>query len=237
MQRGELKTLDRLLSQWARSEDKVITYEELRVLLKIADKNLRHHKMTGAQRNAKSQLHKRICGALADIERMVLLEFIGSPSRWDPADWGEEDGKPPYPDEVWRSDLPIGRLAVIVRRLVGMFGEDYAVPLANALEEGYRDHLQDEEITVEVPIVLRANPLSAAKSGADEISEGRNRGRHTARFIPSSKSMHALPEIPAYIDGTKVPERRSRDLADYSAYQGDVKAPKTSPRASRTVPP
>ena len=208
LRREILSELDRRLSKWAERDDKILTTNRIKVLSKIADKNLRGTKLTGPQRTAKYEIHKMLRGALADIERMALLEFIGSPSRWDPSNWGENDAKLPYPDDVWRADLPVGRVAVLVRRLVGMFGEEYAVPLAMAVEEGYRDHQQDDDMSVEVPIILRAFLPHPPETKGGHISNGRDKRAPRTAIFP-------LPDIPEYIDGVRVQRRTHRDLADF----------------------
>jgi len=213
-----LSELDIRLSKWANRDHIVLTPTQIKILSKIADKNLRGVKLTGAQRTAKSEIHMQLRGSLADIELMVLLEFIGSPSRWDPSNWREVEAKLPYPDQVWREDLPVERVAVLVRRLVGMFGEEYAVPLAKAVEDGYRDHQPDDAcMSVEVPIILRGLLPRPPETQGEHVSIGRDKkASRTARFIGGSKMpIGPLPDIPEYIDGVRVQRHAHKDLAEF----------------------
>ena len=216
--REMLSELDRRLSKWAECDDKILTPDRIRVLSRIADKNLRCVKLTGAQRQEKFEIRKKLRGALADIERMALLELMGGPSRWDPSEWGENNTKLPFPDDGWRTDLPVERVVTLVRRLVGMFGEEYAVPLAMAVEDGYRDHQPDDAcMSVEVPIILRELLPHPPETRGRNLTSGQDKKAPLRpRYTGGSKSpMGPLPDIPEYIDGVRVQHDGHIDLAEF----------------------
>lgn len=213
--REELSILDRRISAWKKRDDKILTEERIAELRVIAEKNLSGASMSHSQRSTKSEIHQKLRDAFADIERMALFEFIGCPSRWDPSDWGERGARLPYSDLIWSEDFPVEGVAVLVRRLISMFGEKYAVPLAYAIEEGYRDHLQDSGISVEVPIIIRAS-LPPRPKTKDALSTARRHGEtRSGRYTDGSKSMVPLPHLPDYKEGVRVQRQAHRDLAEF----------------------
>lgn len=213
--REELHILDMRISDWKKRPDRMLTDDRIDALRVIAEKNLSGASMSHNQTEMKSQIHQKLHDAFADIERMALLEFIGRPSRWDPSDWGEKGARLPYSGHIWSEDFPVEGVAVLVRRLISMFGEKYAVPLAYAIEEGYKDYLQDSSISAEVPIVLRASTPPRPKTKDALSTTGRRGKTRSGRYTSHSKSMVPLPYLPDYNEGVRVEPQTHRDLAEF----------------------
>ncbi len=70
---------------------------------------------------------------------------------------------PPFRMETWKEDLPAIYLERIVRGFVEMFGDEYAIPIAKAIEKGLKTYNDRMELTknywtntgIEVPIIRR----------------------------------------------------------------------------------
>ena len=201
--------LDKRLTDWDNRTDKILTEHRVLDLRVYAEKSIIGGNLSHNQSSMKCEIHQKLRDALADIERMCVFEFIGHPSRWDPADW-ELKSHPVYSDDIWREDFPFERVAILVRRLVGMFGEDYAVPLAKAVEDGFQDYLRNERMSVEVPIIMRERiPHSATKRAAAEPAPRGRRGARAARYPGRSGCvMPPLPELPEYSNGMRIEHSR-----------------------------
>jgi hypothetical protein len=185
----KLQTLDDFLQCWEELRKKTpgaLTSHEIESLKVIAEKHLYNRQLTGAQRETKSQIHKRIGAAFRDIWMLMRCDFMGSSSRWDPTGWKgwqrasrmealkhmvNPKTNLPYDLETWKKDVPILVLVDIVRTFVEMYGDEYAAPLAKAIECGLQVHDTPKQVIVEVPIIkkLALEPMDDREDPLDRF--------------------------------------------------------------------
>ena len=103
----------------------------------------------------------------SDLDR--LTGRIGKPVDGKPLDLRpprmREKMNPPFKMETWKEDVPSTYLERIVGGFVEMFGDEYAIPLAKAIEKGlkrYNDRMELmngywTNMSIEVPIIRRSH--------------------------------------------------------------------------------
>ncbi|MHA1290971.1 MAG: hypothetical protein ACTSPB_26620, partial [Candidatus Thorarchaeota archaeon] len=120
----------------------ILTKGEIEGLRILAEKNLRFQSrkqdLNPAQRKQKECVHRKMRNALADLNRMVDNGFIGADSYWNPSAYNPNLDSLPYKIEIWHEDFPVHSVGNFVRALVEMFGDEYAIPIAQGIEEGLR---------------------------------------------------------------------------------------------------
>ena len=150
-----LDYLDTFLEDWKKEPKGFLTRDQIDFLGRLANKTVYREQLTAAQRQTKSEIHKNLGHAVRDINRMIRHGFVGSSSEWDP--WQLDDGKHelPYKMEKWKEDVPVEALVEIIFSFVGMYGDEYAIPIAKAIEDGLRKREQFEKHEIEVPVIRR----------------------------------------------------------------------------------
>lgn len=160
---GEMKDeLDRVLKilhDWLEvlesGSNRVLTSDQIAFLGILARKNVLGEQLTKAERQMKTEVHKKVRNSLADIEFLIDSGFIGSTSLWNPAEYGLGDPKLPYDIGYWREDFPVDRICRIIESLVNMFGDEYAVPLISAVQKGIASRPENTSFAIEIPITKR----------------------------------------------------------------------------------
>ena len=150
-----LKILHDWLEVWEGTNNRVLTTDQISFLGILARKSVLRESLTKAERQMKTEVHKKVRNSLADIEFLIDAGFIGSTSLWNPAEYGLGESKLPYDIDYWREDIPIDRVCRIVECLVNMFGDEYAVPLLSALQKGIASRPENSNFSIEIPITKR----------------------------------------------------------------------------------
>lgn len=167
--------LEKELQEWKSKKRGLLTTHEIEFLYVLAEKHFTGRRLNPSQRVDKSFIHDKVGYGVRDISYLVSLGFIGWDSRWDPLGICicdsyrqnprlDEPINPPYKMDIWKKEISSDRLARIVEKFVDMYGEEYAIPLAKAIERGLKRHTDRSEIlgnhwnntSVEVPIIKRS---------------------------------------------------------------------------------
>jgi uncharacterized protein YbaA (DUF1428 family) len=135
--------LDKMLENWKNEIDagfSVLTSYDIDFLRILAEKNARllsnKQGLSDPQKSMKTEIHQRLRNAFFDIDRMITCGFIGISDIWNPAWYGHKKVKYPYDVDTWREDFPVAKVTEFVKCLVRMYGDDYAVPIAEAIKQG-----------------------------------------------------------------------------------------------------
>jgi len=136
------------------------TEDQIKFLGILAEKNLKYlsnkQALTDPQRQMKTSIHKYMRNTVLDLSRMVNYGFIGPESYWNPISWGGKDS-PPFDDKVIKNCFPSYDISILIEALVGMFGDEYAIPIANGIEKGLRkSEGWDTSYEIEVPVIRKA---------------------------------------------------------------------------------
>jgi len=146
-----LGPLDVWLHAWKKRDDRILTPAEIGILRYIAEHNLRATPLTHNQQQMKTEIHQKLRDSLCDIERMIDYEFMGTRTRWNPAQFFPAKSRHPFDSEkIWREDFPAKRVCKFIKCLVEMFGDDYAHHLTKAIEDGLRSRPENDGYLVEV---------------------------------------------------------------------------------------
>ena len=151
-----IEWLDRMLEDWKKDMDaglSVLTPDDIGFLRTLAEKNARFlsnkQGLSDPQRSMKKEIHQKLRNAFFDVDRMITCGFIGLSEIWNPAWYGHKKVKYPYDVDTWREDFPVTKVTEFVKCLVRMYGDDYAVPIAEAIKQGlqsrdrfYKMHLE-----------------------------------------------------------------------------------------------
>ncbi|MGD0057647.1 MAG: hypothetical protein ABSB83_07395 [Methanomassiliicoccales archaeon] len=162
----KLEWLDDMLDIWKKDKDKefsILTSENLDFLRILAERNAwfssNKQGLSPAQKSMKTEIHQKLRNAFFDIDRMISLGFMGISDNWNPFFYGnKKENRYPYDFETWHEDFPVTKVTEFVKCLVTMYGDEYAVPIAEAVKQG----LQSGEVLggqtsveVDVPVIRR----------------------------------------------------------------------------------
>lgn len=144
----KIDLLDKYMDEWnqARIEGNTnFTEGDIGLLAKLAEKNLKNcgnkQGLNDNQRKAKQGVRRRTRNSLADLNRMVRNGFIGIGSgsmanSWNPKVWDSDKDRYMFDIEDVKEDLPVQSLTNVVQALVELYGDKYAIPLADAIRQG-----------------------------------------------------------------------------------------------------
>lgn len=159
LRRMKLDTLQQLLDDW-KLKSKILSDPQIDFLRTLADKNTSNlsykQELNDNQRKMKTSIHQKLRDGFSDINQMIDLGFIGSVDHLSPYFYGNsEENRYPYDINTWREDFPVEKVSQFVACLVKMYGDDYALPLAEAIRKGLeeKDIFRNEQ--VDVPIIRR----------------------------------------------------------------------------------
>jgi len=187
--KGRLSQLDEWIEKWSKHKHKILTAEQIERLRDLAKKNAEGNSVSPAVRKTKQYIHEKLRDAMSDIAVMTELGFIGGPmsraSLWDPHTYNEKaKSRLVYdPDKFWREDFPAKDVAVFIMALVEMFGDEYAIPLVGAIEDGLsmRDKFECE---IQVSVVRRDQRIGRimSKENKESMMESRKRQLQNMKF-------------------------------------------------------
>ena len=163
-----LEELAQQLEVWKSESRILITSDQIEFLRDLANKHLMGQQLNTNQRVMKTRIHMAVGSGMDDIARLISLGFIGISSKFDPL--GPVPDKPfpmtseelrlhqyrrprmmekidpPFKVDTWRKEVPVSCLETIVECFVEMYGEEYAIPLARAIEKGLKTNIDRSEI-------------------------------------------------------------------------------------------
>jgi hypothetical protein len=164
----DLVNLEQKILEWieAHNDGKtILTEEEIKFLYVLAEKNLKYkgdkQGLTPAQRKMKESIHKKVGNSISDIRRLAVNDFIGGTTsafgnKWDPSEWGYRKSVLPYDDDTWKKEIPVDSICIIVSHLTRMYGDEYAIKIANSIANGLAEREPlDSEYEVDVPVIRR----------------------------------------------------------------------------------
>lgn len=137
-----------------------LTEDRIGFLGILAEKNLKFlsnkQNLTDPQRQMKTNLHEWMRNSVLDLSRMAKYGFIGPDSLWDPGCWGQKSNLP-FDPKVMKELFSPYDIANFIEALVGMYGDEFAIPIANGIEKGLikREGL-GSSFDVEVPVIRKA---------------------------------------------------------------------------------
>jgi len=154
---------DKYIETWLEDQRhgrSTLTEDRIQFLGLLAEKNLKYlsnkQNLSDSQRQMKTNMHEWMRNSILDLNRLVTYGFIGSESYWDPESWGGKSS-PPFDPEILRGCFPSFDMATLIEALVGLYGDDYAIPIANGIEKGLRKRMGwNSSFEVEVPVIRRA---------------------------------------------------------------------------------
>jgi hypothetical protein len=149
-ERMRLEIANKRLNEWAERNKKrnpstrLLTNDQILKLSRILEDWLDGLTSSRAVRTAKKEIHQSLKVAFEDIGNMVDYGFIGT--------------KSPYKNDTWKEDFPAYKVNYFVRALVALYGDEYAIPIAQGIKEGLDDHEGGWESTyeIEVPVIRKA---------------------------------------------------------------------------------
>jgi len=154
------QALDRLdydIKRWKKCKDTILTNDNVDMLRLLAEKNIKGGNLSQNQREMKKDIHQNLRNAFFDIDRLITIGFMGKSYVFDPANYTYPmvKSKNVYDQEkIWKQDFPIEKVGHFIKALVEMFGDEYAIPLASAIEDGLIEN-QSGQFEIEVPIIKR----------------------------------------------------------------------------------
>lgn len=97
-------------------------------------------------RKVKSEFHLSLKNAFEDIYRAVEWDIISDFS--------------PYKKDTWKEDFPAFYVAEFTKRLVQLYGDEYAIPIVQAIREGLQSKEGwDSGYRIDVQITKTAKDL------------------------------------------------------------------------------
>lgn len=162
-ERNEL--LDKQIEAWKSDGSRILTDDNLDVLRSLASKNLANmenkQNLTPNERSQKTLIHQKLRNGVKDIIRMIDLGIMGPSSMWNPFCYDDRVDRLPYDVEVWKEDFSVSDIGKLVECLVSMFGDEYAVPLADAIRRGLEaKEGWNSSYEVDVPVIKRGKRTS-----------------------------------------------------------------------------
>jgi hypothetical protein len=157
--------LDRMVEDWKQSKDRILTDDKIDALRTIALKNLDYREnkqnLTQNVRAQKTDIHQKLRNGFLDIVRMINMEMMGPNSKWNPYCHDDRVDRLPYDVNTWREDFKAYDVGQFVECLVSMFGDDYAIPIADAIRRGLEANDGfDSKFEVDVPVIKRSKRTS-----------------------------------------------------------------------------
>ncbi len=156
--RKRLTHLDRSLEKW-KKENSTLTHERIDFLHTLASKNLwnlsNKQGLNDNQRGMKTNIQQHLRYSFSDIDQMIRLGFIGGHSLWNPHFFDSNIDREPYNPDSWREVFPIDSVCDFVRIMTRLYGDEYAIPIADAIKSGLEEREQGLHIEVDVPVTRR----------------------------------------------------------------------------------
>jgi hypothetical protein len=131
-----------------RSRYYLLTKSEIDNFNILCRKGFTGENLTDSERRSKSDAKGSMKFAIDDIAQLMRMHY---PQPYP------NDLLGPYSDDEWRDILQLDNISLIVRELVGRFGENYALRLANELTLGLKQYesRHGRIIEVDIPIIKR----------------------------------------------------------------------------------
>ncbi|MHA1286830.1 MAG: hypothetical protein ACTSPB_05430 [Candidatus Thorarchaeota archaeon] len=160
--RERLSDLDTIFKDWMNEFERgntILTKGEIEGLYTLAEKNFkflsRKQGLNDNQRKTKEYVHKKMGNAILDLSRMATYGFIGTYTEWNPNAYNPNLDSLPYKIETWHDEFPVYHVSNFIRALVMMFGDEYALPIAEAIERGLKGRPENINHSIEVPIIKK----------------------------------------------------------------------------------
>ena len=132
--------LDNSFNVKARNSTYLLTKSEIRIFYTLGEKRFTHESLSTADRKTKSEAKISMRNAFVDIVQvMETWVHLDSPD--------DEPGI--YSAEEWKEIIPVHNIALFVKGLVRRMGDDYALPIAKAIEAGFTEY---EGLRIGVPL-------------------------------------------------------------------------------------
>lgn len=158
---------DRYIAEWKEAKtrnESTLSLHQIEFLGRLAEMNLRNIDgkagLTNNDSKEKGYIRATLRGAIADLDRMASHGFIGATGPtahfWNPCSYNNSVNRPLFDPDKLKEDLPVHKIASFVEALVGMYGDEYAIPLANAIRKGLVDREPWGNYEVRVSIVREA---------------------------------------------------------------------------------
>jgi hypothetical protein len=163
--RERLEWRDKRITDWLSAEaegETLLTEDQIKFLGVLAEKNLKNELdrqgLTNDEQKMKEYVRRKMRNAISDLGRLVRYSFIGAYSYWDPNVLDTNANRRlPFDPNLLKEDFPISSVADFIGAIVGMYGDEYAVPIAEAVKQGLqsREKGGDPAVEVDVPVMRR----------------------------------------------------------------------------------
>lgn len=157
--------LDWMKQNDGRSENvRLLTSEQIRQLALAAKKNLDRVPLTDYEKTCKSEVLRGLSNSLSDMSQLARLGLMDPESPWIPTTVKRPEKNLVYRESALRNAFNIQDLSVFVGSLSDMFGDEYAIPLADAIRSGLQKREEREQqkpkrirvaCDVDVPVIRR----------------------------------------------------------------------------------
>ena len=167
--RKRLLDRDRIVAEWLeakRDENALLSTEQIEFLGLLAEKNLKNlsnkQGLTLSQRKIPGNIRRTLRNAVFDLERMGKYGFLGvgedsSESIWNPKTLGSSKDREMFKKELLKKDFPVRSVSTFVECLVRLYGDEYAIPLAFAIQAGLTAREPwESDFEVDVPVLRRS---------------------------------------------------------------------------------
>jgi len=135
---------------------RLFTNDQISKLGSAAMKNFEGEALTRTEITAKHEISEGISNALSDINQIVRLEMFDPMTEWRPVKYDRPRQHMVFSTATVANTFRLNDLLPLVRVLVKVFGEYYAIPLANAIRLGLQDgEASFSNLEVDVPIIKR----------------------------------------------------------------------------------
>jgi|WetSurMetagenome_2_1015567.scaffolds.fasta_scaffold74737_3 hypothetical protein len=161
--RARLALKDSYIEGWLeelRHGRSALTGDRIEFLGTLAEKNLKFQSnkqnLSDPQRQMKTSMHEWMRNVILDLSRMANYDFIGPDSRWNPDCWGGKSNLP-FDPKIMKEFFSAHDIANFIEAVVGMYGDEFAIPIANGIEKGLSKHEGwDSKFDIEVPVIRKA---------------------------------------------------------------------------------
>jgi hypothetical protein len=143
---------------------RLLTSSQIRVLSEAARKNFERGVMTSSEKTNKSEVLRGLSNALFDMNQLVRLELIDPESTWTPTTVKDKEKNLFYRKKEVRNAFTVQEVCALIQALSNMFGDEYAIPVADAIRSGLQEREEYEQRMrkesgvaneVDVPIIRR----------------------------------------------------------------------------------
>jgi len=148
-ERVRLEIANNRINGWAEENKRrnpntvLLTNDQILKLSRILDDWMNKKTSSDGVRTAKKEIHQSLKTAFNDISYMVSYGFIRTDS--------------PYKKETWKEDFPAYKVNNFVRALVALYGDEYAIPIAQGIKEGLVDREGFESTyDIEVSVIRKS---------------------------------------------------------------------------------